>query len=370
MRRTYPGSALFFFSLIALAGCGDFFTDRDDSTGGGGSSRQFAYVAHFNGGGQGTIAAFRRDTTSGSLTAVGTAVNAGAGTAWLALHPNGRFLYAANEGGGISGFSVNTTSGELAALQGSPFGGGGTNFVAIAIDPQGRFLYAADNALLQVVAFSIDSNTGALAVIGSATPLPGAPVSVAVEPTGKFVYAPMSDDGIAVMRIETTGAATVTSTVPPNSGRRAEDIAFTPTGNFAFVADGVSGVASYSVNTATGALTQVAGSPVAAGTTPISITAEPSGRFVYVGNRASNNISGYAILANGSLTPLADSPYATGVTPVALRVDAGSKFLYSVNFDGNPDVRVFSIDTAVAGKLVPASTATSGPDPAYIALTR
>ncbi|HEY6822902.1 MAG TPA: hypothetical protein VI195_00560, partial [Steroidobacteraceae bacterium] len=80
---------------------------------------RFAYIAAFNLIDAGVVWAFAIEPASGALTPVaGSPFSSGDETHSLAVHPSGRFLYAANRGGGnganartISVYSIDPSSG-------------------------------------------------------------------------------------------------------------------------------------------------------------------------------------------------------------------------------------------------------------------
>src|ERR1700686_1380155 len=95
----------------------------------------------------------------------------------IAVHPNGKFLYASNRGGidTISAFSINPTKGTLSLRDEYPtMGKTPRNF---AIDPTGKFLLAANQESNNIVVFRIDSTTGALTPTGDMVEAP-APVCI------------------------------------------------------------------------------------------------------------------------------------------------------------------------------------------------
>ena len=85
-----------------------------------------AYVGTYTGGTSKGIYAFRFHPTSGALTAVGLVAEAKS-PSWLALHPSGRFLYAANEtddhdadkSGAVSAYAIDSTTGLDLSLKGT-----------------------------------------------------------------------------------------------------------------------------------------------------------------------------------------------------------------------------------------------------------
>src|SRR5215470_7173721 len=158
---------------------------------------KFLFVADFN---SNQISVFNIGS-NGALTRVtGSpfAVVGGSSPGFLLLHPSGNFLYASNLNsptGSISAFSINPTTGALTQIAGSPFPTVGSfpGPSIMANDPAGKFLYVSlsgtANANNQVAAFTVNSSTGAL------TPIAGSPVTVgrdpqglAVTPDGKFLF--------------------------------------------------------------------------------------------------------------------------------------------------------------------------------------
>jgi 6-phosphogluconolactonase (cycloisomerase 2 family) len=158
-------------------------------------SGKFVYTAN---GTSDTISGFQIDPTSGALTAVtGSPFPGGSFPNIVAVHPSGKFVYASNishpsalPGGGttgivgIAGFSIDPSSGAITPIPGSPFPGGSSPNV-IAIHPSGRFIYAADwdgitvnggAGPADILAYAIDPVSGALSPI-KGSPFPARSVS-------------------------------------------------------------------------------------------------------------------------------------------------------------------------------------------------
>ena len=166
--------------------------------------------------------------TTGALTpVVGSPFAAGGNPHSLAFGAGGKFLYSANVDGAhssISGFSVDSLSGALTALSGSPFPLPVTN--SIATDSTGAYLYVTTGE--NVVGYAIDADSGAL------TALPGFPVaagtnaySVTIEPMNQFVYvANDGSDNVAGFTLElSTGALTAMPGSPFPAGNLPEFLA-------------------------------------------------------------------------------------------------------------------------------------------------
>jgi YVTN family beta-propeller protein len=89
-----------------------------------------------------------------------------------------------------------------------------------------------------------------------------------------------------------------------------------PSGKFVYAANEYSDTISvYTIDQNSGALT--AGTSVATGSYPVSVTVDQSGKFVYTANLTSSNISVFAINQNtGALTPVTtESAGTAGVGP-------------------------------------------------------
>lgn len=126
----------------------------------------FLFVANST---QATVAAFAIGANGALTPAPGSpfAVGAGATPNSLAVEHSGRFLYVTDPAhNAVLGFSIQS-NGSLTAIAGSPFAAG-TLPNAVAADPQGAFLFAANTGSNNVSAYVIDASTGALgAVTGS-----------------------------------------------------------------------------------------------------------------------------------------------------------------------------------------------------------
>jgi 6-phosphogluconolactonase (cycloisomerase 2 family) len=154
------------------------------------------------------------DPTTGALLPGSSTATAGA---FVAIAPNGKFAYVANENG-ISVYSVDAATGMLTSA-GSSVSAATNNPVTIAIDPSGQFLYAGNAGYVNlgqgpqnISGFTISATTGGLTSITS-TLLAGilSPASMVVDPSGKFLLA--SNGVYAIDR--STGGLTI---VPGSTG--------------------------------------------------------------------------------------------------------------------------------------------------------
>ncbi len=95
----------------------------------------------------------------------------------IALHPNGKFLYASNRGADtIAEFTVERRRGTLTLAGNVPTGGNEPRH--FAIDPSGKYLLAENQFSNNIVVFRIDSATGGLTATGQVVEVPS-PVDIA-----------------------------------------------------------------------------------------------------------------------------------------------------------------------------------------------
>ena len=212
-------------------------------------------------------------------------------------------LYVANFNGGaqgsISEFTIAFTTGFLGAVTGSPISSG-TGTVALALDSTGKLLYAA-NQSGGISGFSVDHSSGTL------TALAGSPF-------------------------------------PITAGSTPIDILVDRKSRFVFVASSVSNsISSYTLNTSTGLLTPVAGSPFAVGSgTPFGLAEDPAGKFLYV-NSGAAGIKAFVINSSGTLS--AGPAIAAATTgSVAMAFNLAGTFAYGV--DGISSASAYSADGA------------------------
>jgi 6-phosphogluconolactonase (cycloisomerase 2 family) len=316
---------------------------------------QFVYVANI---GSNNVSGYTINSETGALTTVaGSPFAAGAFPASVAVNPSGRFAYVANSGASdnVSGYRINSETGALTAIPGSPFPGG-DGPASIIVTPNGKFAYVANffGGQNNVSGYRIDPRTGALTAIpGSPFPAGSVPFSVAVAPNGKFAYvANQGSNNVSGYAIDRkTGALTAIAGSPFPAGSTPFSVAVDRSGSFAYTANfGSNNVSGYTIDPSTGALTPIAassGNPFPAGSAPVSVAVDPSGKFAYVANFGSNNVSGYTIdPSTGALTPIAASsgnPFPAGSGPFSVAVDPSGTFAYVAN-NGSNNVSGYRID--------------------------
>jgi 6-phosphogluconolactonase (cycloisomerase 2 family) len=249
----------------------------------------------------GVIQPYSINSSTGQLTVVGsgTAVNipgpSGGFITPLVMAPNGKFAYVVNEGAAQQSVVIYSvgSDGSLSAV-GSPavFNNNGWLHISLAIAPSGDFVYVAYWGLGQVYAYAVDTNSGGLtAVSGSpfalndgtiGAPASYDPIALAVATTGNYIYAPDSDGSISMFSVASgTGALTAMSFYYVNQGNTGGPMVMNSAGTQAYMQCTGSGwVTAYSVNTASGALNQT-GLTKGSLVNGSGIALDPSGTYLY-----------------------------------------------------------------------------------------
>ena len=242
---------------------------------------KFLYAADENAS---DVAAFTISSSTGELTAVGPPVATGALPARLIVDPSGRFLFVSNEedpDGGISAYTINSASGALTPVVGSPFPtqiGGSPGPVGLAVHPNGSFLYVAlwgtTSFGNSVAAFAINATTGALTPVpGSPFPVGSGPLALVVDPTGQFLITANDGDGtVSVSSIDpASGALTPVGSSFP-AGFHLTGLAMETHGQFFYATDQLTNSVVTLHLSSSGVLSTV-GQPVTAGQQPYAVTA-------------------------------------------------------------------------------------------------
>ncbi len=335
--------------------------------------------------GASSVTSYGINLSTGGLSQINTSAQTQNVPSSIVLDPSGAFAYVTNSASNtLSAYSVNP-NGTLTAVSGNP--ATGTTPVALAIDHAGHFLFVANQGSNDVSVFSVGSG-GSVTLVGSfPTGTPSAtsgatPASVAVDPSGSFLYVANQGQGtISVFSIDSSGALTqvLGSPFAVRIAPSGLAVATTPTTNpvpitILYVAnEGSNDVSAFVICETVspscaiaGTPVEVSGSPFAAGLGPVSAAIDPSVNFLYVADMNSNQVSGYHINpSNGELTALSQAP-STGTRPVFVAIHPGGLYLYVANI-GSDSISGFKI-TAKSGVLAPLAPVSTAAQPSAIAL--
>ena len=314
------------------------------------------------------------DTDTGRISPLELAAKA-ASPNYLALSPDGKFIYASTLAGdgSVAAFRVEG-GGKLAELNEISSGGGARH---ISVDAAGRNLLAANYVGGSAVCFriqpdgSIGERTAFVQLTGSG-PNPKRQTqphihSIYPDAANRHAYAcDLGTDHVWLFDFDTnTGSLTLEKDgpgkMPPGSGTR--HLAISSDGKFVY-ANGEMGlnVTVFARDAATGALTAmqtVPTLPAGAATnemTSAEIFCHPSGKWLYVSNRdistngGRDSLAVFAIAADGRLKWIQNVPAEVKV-PRGFGIDPTGQWLIAGGQTDNRIV-VFKIDGAT-GKLTP-----------------
>lgn len=276
-----------------------------------------AYVATSN-----TTYSFSISAASGTLQSLSSL--AGLPGVGKYIASNGQYVYVLNNNGLVTAYKINTDF-TLSQIAGSPFSGAPDGVAFETVDPQGKLLYVPAPVNSFVQPNIINASTGAL-TSGRLAATPAGPLTVTVDPLDHFLYAAMDTGGTELFQVSGNGLIDV-MTIPPLGNGKSEFVAITPNDQFAYIADGVTGVAAYSVNSSTGQLAPIGNTPYNAGPGPSTLVITPNGKYLYVATSA--GIVAFTINSNGTLA-LNGSIEPTNAPPIVLSVDVTGAYLYAL----------------------------------------
>ncbi|HWR34969.1 MAG TPA: beta-propeller fold lactonase family protein [Clostridia bacterium] len=361
-------------AVLSLAVTSLVWTGCDGNTGvtpgrgtGGGSGTNAATYLVVADSGSNSVPVLGIAATGNITPVAGSPFIAGAQPIAVAIAPNGKFIYVANMNSStVSAFTI-AANGTLSSV-GAAAANTGSQPGTLAVDPSGKFLIVGNQTSLSLSIFSINASTGALSEVAAVSPMTVSFSPRAIVFSGTFVYVE-SATGIAGFRLDTaTGALAAMAGSPFTPATILNNIAVSPNGRFLYALDGSSNqVLTFALDPNTGIPVAQAGA-IASGADPVAMQFDPTGKFLYVANRSSNAIT--QLNANATTGALTAGITITDVAqPTALAYDSINNLLFVIN-SGNR-VSVFTV-TASTGALTPVtgSPFTVGTAPASMAVAR
>jgi len=288
----------------------------------------------------------------------------------------GTFLFASNgASGNVSVFTINTRTGALKLVEGSPFATQAIKAgdIALSPTPNGMFLMAAISGSSRVTVFRIASSGALTPIKGSPFATLGDPDGIKVSPNGKFLAVVLADKNqVEIFGIASNGSLTSLGTAPGAGagGVAGVDIKCSSKLLYAGEAASYTTVDAFAISYK-GALTTVPGSPFEPGVGENSNVVllgyipgdhrifVDNQNLLFVSNQASGTITVFSVDSDGSLTLVAGSPFPMNSgahEPAGMATSADGRLLYVAN-DSNR-VSVFSVAksgalTEVAGSPFP-----------------
>ncbi|MEJ2653184.1 MAG: beta-propeller fold lactonase family protein [Gammaproteobacteria bacterium] len=426
MKNKTIAPLLFAFLVVVLTACGggggggsNLSPSGGTNTTGGGTTtlatQSFAYAANRS---DGVLSVFTVDSTTGNLAYHGyKAITGEFTTENVQLHPSEKFLYAIS-GSRIYGFSIDSDTGALTAINDLDIGG--FNARAMVMNTAGTVAYVADRSNDTISIFGIDTTTGALTSMGTVSTGQN-PVDLKIHPNGALLYSVNRDDHtVSVFPINSDGSLGAESTAYNDTSMKLTSLAFTPSGDYAYLtiaeSSGVvkrfsvdinsgtlnfqssttsvgdrpqriklnaagtyayivtlgssNNVLVYSVAASDGALSTTAMQTISAENDPDNLLFAPGGSALYVGNSNTSDVSIFTIGSNGMLTKVDNIRTRSGVRAVAIKAGSGTvsfaaKHLYVPN-PNDSSVNAYTIDSISGNLFTPPTMTTVGTEPRQI----
>ena len=298
---------------------------------------------------------------------------------------------AAHRDEGIFVFRFDAETGALERLSAA---GGILNPSFLALHPTGRYLYAASEILDYqgkesgaVHAYARDPKTGALTHLNEQPSIGTWPCHLSVETTGRYVLvANYLSGSVLMLPIRADGSLGETadfvqhqgSSVNPQrqEGPHAHSIMVSPDNRFAFAPDlGQDKVICYKLDLERGKLMpdEAPNTQVAPGAGPRHFDFHPNGKWAYLINEIGNTLSAYAYdAARGALTLLNTVPTLpagfSGTSHTAdIHVHPSGKFVYGSN-RGHDSIAICAIDQGTGQVSVVGQDSTQGKTPRNFAI--
>ena len=382
-------------------------------------TRMFAYVGSwtmgpFGTGGGGGLHVFSVDMTNGALTPVMRTTGAeyeNFHVGYMAVSPNGRFLYATNEvenhdgefnGGAVVTFAINQTDGSINEV--SKQHSMGVYPAYLAIDKTGTMVLIANhgnydasvrvvkkNGVPEIEKVWDDGTVAIFPVRPDGTLDRASDVHVLDRTTGVDAYSQRSSHAHSVNfdpsyrmalacdkgtdRIYTYRIEKGRTLASPKSFKTAPGIAprhssFHPRLPYVYVVnERESSLSVYRYDAATADITFIETLPtVPQGITdrnsPADVHVNPNGRFVYSSNRGNNSLAIFRIdEGTGRLSPVEITP-TQGNTPRAFNFDPTGRFVFAAN-QGSSNIVTFTANPDT-GKLTATGAKVAVPRPVCV----
>jgi 6-phosphogluconolactonase len=335
---------------------------------------QILYVGTYTDAKTKGVYAYRFDNKTGNMAPLGLMAETPSPT-FLALHPNGKFLYAVNEvntyqgkkAGSVTGYSIDRATGKLTMInQVSSMGPGPCHLI---VDATGRMLMVANYAGGSFASYPIAAD-GKLGEAATFIQLQGSgpDKSRQAEPHGHSVNLPKSgrlmlgadlgNDKVMIYKIDPANA-TMTANDPPfamvKPGSGPRHLAIAPDQKHVYVlSEMASSVTTFEFNATTGAMKDidvVSALPAdfKGQSTAAEIQIDARGEHLYTSNRGHDSIAVFDIDKKTARPTLIQNIGSGGVMPRGFVLDPSGNFVVVGNQRTN-NIATFRIDKAT-GKL-------------------
>ena len=298
----------------------------------------------------------RMDRGSGKLEHIGS-VESGANPSFLAIHPNGRVLYAANEigtyngrkSGAVGAFDIASDTGKLTLRNEQPSEGGAPCYVSV--DRTGKFVLVANysGGNIALLPLQKDGSLSRATDVEQHTRTGPSPAGreaahahcIVTDPSNRFVLAAdLGLDRVFLYRLDVEGKSlrrVKGGDAVMHSGAGPRHLAFHPTLPLVFVANELdSTLTTLRLDTERGVLSPIDTRSTIQGASavrnyPGDIYVTPSGRTVYVSNRGHNSIAVFSIAESTGTLALEQLISTGGDWPRNFSLDPTGRWLLVAN---------------------------------------
>jgi 6-phosphogluconolactonase (cycloisomerase 2 family) len=286
-------------------------------------------ISNFGGLRTGSVSAFAIETPSGDLKFLNAVASGGTGPAHVGIDPAGKYVFAANYGGGNFSVLPVQSDGSLGQATDVQAGDGpifgphpavNAPIGSFAIsghdlrhahmahaDPSGKFLLVTDLGLDQLMVFKLEDGKAVPTEQGFVRTLPGAGARhFAFHPNGKWLYL-INEEGSSMTFLlfdPATGKLTprsTRSTLPDDfqGTNFTSEVIVSANGKFLYGANRLyDTIATFAIDPATGDITLL-GNEWTRGDYPRVIGIDPSGQYMYSLNQRSDNVTTFKIGSDG-----------------------------------------------------------------------
>ena len=307
---------------------------------------------------------------------------------FLALHPNGKFLYAVNEtddyegtsSGSVTAYRItNAEGGVLEKLNTVSSHGAHPCHLALTAGADAVIIANYTGSTVAAIEIKDDGSLGKtlnrILHKGSGALKPRQaephPHAVNLDPANRFVF--ISDLGMdQIIRYELEEGGRLSERrgatgVDPGAGPR--HFAFHPKAEFGYVLNEITRtITAFGYNQSSGELTELQTiSTVPDGWSrgsPAEIFIHPGGRFLYASNRGHDSIACFHIHQGSGKLSLVEIEKTGGQTPRNFNLDPSGKWIIAAN-QSSGDLHVFSINQET-GALSPAASRLEVPAPVCV----
>jgi 6-phosphogluconolactonase len=279
------------------------------------------------------------------------------------VHPRGRYLYACNSGtpGGVSAYTIARDGRSLTRLSHHVSEGRGPS--QLSLDRSGRFVLAANygGGYVEVLALEPDGSLGAATAVVKHQGHSVHPERqtrpyahcITTDPSNRYALAAdLGTDQVIIYRFDAnTGrlAPHHPSHVAVARGSGPRHLAWHPTGHWVYLIEELSNeVTTFRWDREDGTLNEEQTVPTLPGdfrgeSTAAEVLVDPTGRFVYASNRGHDSIAVFAIDPNSGALAFVEHVASGGRTPRYMAFDLTGGWLIVANCESD-SAAVFGID--------------------------